>query len=131
MTRILLLALLLAGCAAPAPPPAVVVTSLPAPELDHPRPARPRVVAKPAEVAPPRDLVATVDGHTAEATRYAGWDHANPANLSPLADLTAAATRAKREMAASCHHGRCGRRQVEALLRANAALSDFLHSKRD
>ncbi len=61
----------------------------------------------------------------------AGCAATKPANLSPLADLTAAATKAKRDMAASCHHGRCGKRQVDELLRANQALSDFLHSKQD
>ena len=130
MMRALLIALLLAGCAVvPKPPPPAVVTSLPDPELEQPRRVRPRAPAKPAEVAPPKDLVATVDSHTAEATRYAAWSGAKPANLTPLADLTAAATKAKRDMEASCHRGRCGKRQVDELLRANQALSDFLRDK--
>ena len=127
---VLLLSLLAAACAARVPPPPAVVSSLPDPELGQPRRLKPRPSERaPAEVAPPKGLVADVEDDTAKANRYAGWSGAKPDNLPVLGDLTAAATRAKKSMLASCHHGRCGKRQVEELLKADEALSQFLRNK--
>lgn len=123
--RVLALALLLAGCAAPKPPVIETVYVVQPPEVLVDEPRRPPPMSPPALA-----VVRNKDVLVAEAGRYVVWPPAKPHIILELAKLTSDASRAVDTM----QHERNPAKRAGDLAVARdrvGALADYLKNKGD